>query len=197
MNKHRFRLLSGIFLIQALFLFTGCSVEEPQSEETAASSSNSTSSDNSSSDNSSTGSSNIGPQKVYIVGYAVTEKCIYYDCPKSKVVLWDLGGNMTVLDDSCGPADATSHNDSIYIAGNTQYCVVGPDKKVVSHELNVPSGYVENSQESTGIAVSSNGDVYVSGKATKNKKSVAAYWKNGELIKSFSEKSISLKISAR
>ena len=42
---------------------------------------------NSSSDDSSTGSSNIGPQKVYIVGYAVTEKCIHYDCPKSKVVL--------------------------------------------------------------------------------------------------------------
>ena len=179
MNTHRFLLLSGIIFIQALFLFTGCSVEEPQSEETAASSSNSTSSDNSTSDTSSTGSSNIGPQKVYIVGYAVTEKCIYYDCPKSKVVLWDLGGNMTVLDDSCDPGDATSHNDSIYIVGNKQYCVVGPDKKVVVHELNEPSDYVKNSLETTSIAVSSNGDVYVSGTATKNKKRVSVYWKNG------------------
>ena len=189
MNKHRYRLLSRIFLIQALFFFTGCSVEEPQSEETAASSSNSTSSDNSTSDTSSTGSSNIGPQKVYIVGYAVTEKCIYYDCPKSKVVLWDLGGNMTVLDDSCDPGDATSHNDSIYIVGNKQYCVVGPHKKVVVHKLNEPSDYVKNSLETTSIAVSSNGDVYVSGTATKNKKRVSVYWKNGELKNYFSENS--------
>ena len=144
---------------------------------------------NSSSDDSSTGSSNIGPQKVYIVGYAVTEKCIYYDCPKSKVVLWDLGGNMTVLDDSCAPEDATAHNDSIYIVGSMQYCVVGPDKKVVVHKLNEPSGYVKNSLDSDSIAVSSNGDVYVSGTATKNKKIVSVYWKNGELIKSFSETS--------
>jgi len=102
---------------------------------------------------SSTGSSNIGPQKVYIVGYAVTEKCIFYDCPKSKTVLWDLGGNMTVLDDSCGASDATAHNDSIYIVGSMQYCVVGPDKKVVVHKLNAPSGYVKNSLDSDSIAM--------------------------------------------
>ena len=134
---------------------------------------------------SSTGSSNIGPQKVYIVGSAVTEKCIFYDCPKSKAVLWDLGGNMTVLDDSCDGSDATAHNDSIYIVGSMQYCVVGPDKKVVVHKLNAPSGY--DSLFSDSIAVSSNGDVYVSGTATKNRKDVSVYWKNGELIKSFSE----------
>ena len=96
---------------------------------------------------------------------------------------------MTVLDDSCAPEDATAHNDSIYIVGSMQYCVVGPDKKVVVHKLNEPSGYVKNSLDSDSIAVSSNGDVYVSGTATKNKKIVSVYWKNGELIKSFSETS--------
>ena len=94
---------------------------------------------------------------------------------------------MTVLDDSCGASDATAHNDSIYIVGSMQYCVVGPDKKVVVHKLNAPSGYVKNSLDSDSIAVSSNGDVYVSGTATKNRKYVSVYWKNGELIKSFSE----------
>ena len=48
MNTHRFLLLSGIIFIQALFLFTGCSVEEPQSEETAAASADTSSGDTSS-----------------------------------------------------------------------------------------------------------------------------------------------------
>ena len=50
MNTHRLCLLSGIFLIQTLFLFTGCSVEEPQSEEMAASSADTSSGDTSSGD---------------------------------------------------------------------------------------------------------------------------------------------------
>ena len=50
MNTHRFLLLSGIIFIQALFLFTGCSVEEPQSEETAAASADTSSGDTSSGD---------------------------------------------------------------------------------------------------------------------------------------------------
>ena len=139
------------------------------------------------SDSGSTSSS--ANSNVYIVGYAVTEKCTYPNCPKSKVVLWDLAGNMTVLEDSCSPADATTHNDYIYITGNTQYCVVGPDKNVVVFDLDEPSDYVQNSLDATGIAVSSNGDVYISGTALKNNKRVSVYWKNGELINYFSQNS--------
>ena len=35
--------------------------------------------------------------KAFIVGNAVTEKCIFYDCPKSKIVIWDLNGCMKVV----------------------------------------------------------------------------------------------------
>ncbi|GIT65203.1 MAG: hypothetical protein Ct9H300mP23_08300 [Nitrospinota bacterium] len=38
--------------------------------------------------------------KAFIVGNAVTEKCIFYDCPKSKIVIWDLNGCMKVVGES-------------------------------------------------------------------------------------------------
>ena len=79
--------------------------------------------------------------------------------------------------------------ESIYIAGESNYCVVDSEKNVVSHVLNLPSGVKKNSQEVTGIEVSSSGDVYISGKVTKNNKIQGVYWKNGEMSKPFFEKS--------
>ena len=117
------------------------------------------------------------------------KKCIEYECEKEIAVLWDLGGNMTELNNECVPVDATSHGESIYIAGESNYCVVDPEKNVVPHTLNLSSGVKKDSQEVTGIEVSSSGDVYVSGKVTKNNKIQGVYWKNGEMIKSFFEKS--------
>ena len=38
--------------------------------------------------------------KAFIVGNAVTEKCMWYDCPKSKIVVWDLNGCMKVVGES-------------------------------------------------------------------------------------------------
>ena len=52
--------------------------------------------------------------KSFIVGNAVTEKCIFYDCPKSKIVIWDLNGCMKVVGESVsGAVDAAFHNNSI------------------------------------------------------------------------------------
>ncbi|HAE31552.1 MAG TPA: hypothetical protein DCF89_10580, partial [Flavobacteriales bacterium] len=70
---------------------------------------------NTSGDNTS-GDASIGFQEVYIVGSAVKKKCIEYECEKEIAVLWDLGGNMTELNNECVPVDATSHGESIYIA---------------------------------------------------------------------------------
>ena len=125
--------------------------------------------------------------KASIVGNAVTEKCSGTDCPVSKVVIWDLDGCMMVVGESVmGAVDAASHNNSIYIADDGGfYWIVGADNKIEKHQLNYPSGY--KNSEVTGISVNSIGDVYVAGMVVKNKKELTAYWKNGELVKTFSE----------
>ena len=125
--------------------------------------------------------------KALIVGNAVTEKCIFYDCPKSKIVIWDLNGCMKVVGESVvGAVDAASHNNSIYIADDAGfYWIVGADNKIEKHQLNYPTGY--KNSEVTGISVNSIGDVYVAGMVVKNGNELTAYWKNGELVKTFSE----------
>ena len=137
--------------------------------------------------NSSTGNSGNGTQKAYIVGNAESEKCSGTDCPVSKVVMWDLDGCMIDVGESVmGAVDAASHNNSIYIADDGGfYWIVGADNKIEKHQLNYPSGY--KNLEVTGISVNSIGDVYVAGMVVKNKKELTAYWKNGELVKTFSE----------
>ena len=60
--------------------------------------------------------------KAFIVGNAVTEKCIFYDCPKSKIVVWDLNGCMKVVGESVlGAVDAAFYNNSIYIADDAGF----------------------------------------------------------------------------
>ena len=77
-------------------------------------------------------SSSCNNSKAYIVGNAVTEKCSRTDCPKSKIVIWDLDGCMTVVGESIlGAVDAASHNNSIYIADDAGfYWIVGADNKI-------------------------------------------------------------------
>jgi hypothetical protein len=132
-------------------------------------------------------SSSCNNSKASIVGNAVTEKCSRTDCPVSKIVIWDLDGCMTVVGDSVmGAVDAASHNNSIYIADDAGfYWIVGADNKIEKKQINYPSGY--KNSEITGISVNSIGDVYVAGMVVKNKKELTAYWKNGELVKTFSE----------
>mgnify|MGYP001376632647 CR=1 FL=1 len=125
--------------------------------------------------------------KAFIVGNAVTEKCMWYDCPKSKIVIWDLNGCMKVVGESVsGAVDAAFHNNSIYIADDSgYYWIVGADNKIEKKQINYTSGF--KSSEITGISVNSVGDVYVAGNVVKNKKNYTAYWKNGDLVKTFSE----------
>ena len=127
--------------------------------------------------------------KAFIVGNAVTEKCIFYDCPKSKIVIWDLNGCMKVVGESVsGAVDAAFHNNSIYIADDSDsgyYWIVGADNKIEKKQINYTSGF--KASEITGISVNSVGDVYVAGNVVKNKKNYTAYWKNGDLVKTFSE----------
>ena len=125
--------------------------------------------------------------KAFIVGNAVTEKCIFYDCPKSKIVIWDLNGCIKVIGESVmGAVDAASHNNSIYIADDAgYYWIVGEGNKIEKKKINNSSGY--KLSEITGISVNSIGDVYVAGKVRKNNKNYTAYWKNGELVKTFKE----------
>ena len=125
--------------------------------------------------------------KAFIVGNAVTEKCIFYDCPKSKIVVWDLNGCMKVVGESVlGAVDAASHNNSIYIADEADfYWIVGAGNKIEKKQINYTSGFKPS--EITGISVNSTGDVYVAGNVVKNKKNYTAYWKNGELVKTFRE----------
>jgi len=132
-------------------------------------------------------SSSCNNSKASIVGNAVTEKCSRTDCPVSKIVIWDLDGCMTVVGDSVmGAVDAASHNNSVYIADDGGfYWIVGADNKIEKKQLNFPSGY--KNSEVTGISVNSIGDVYVAGMVVKNSNELTAYWKNGELVKYFSE----------
>ena len=125
--------------------------------------------------------------KAFIVGNAVTEKCIFYDCPESKIVIWDLNGCMKVVGESVlGAVDAASHNNSIYIADDAgYYWIVGEGNKIEKKQINYPSGHKPS--EITGISVNSTGNVYVAGKVRKNNKIYSAYWKNGELVKTFRE----------
>ena len=124
--------------------------------------------------------------KSFIVGNAVTEKCIFYDCPKSKIVIWDLNGCMKVVGESVlGAVDAASHNNSIYIADDAGYYWIAGPETIEKKKINNSSGY--KLSEITGISVNSTGNVYVAGNVLKNKKSYTAYWKNGELVKAFRE----------
>ena len=125
--------------------------------------------------------------KAFIVGNAVTEKCIFYDCPKSKIVIWDLNGCMKVVGESVmGAVDAASHNNSIYIADDAgYYWIVGAGNTIEKKKINNSSGY--KLSEITGISVNSVGNVYVAGVVRKNNKDYTAYWKNGELVKTFRE----------
>ena len=162
--------------------------------------------------------------KSFIVGNAVTEKCMWYDCPKSKIVIWDLNGCMKVVGESVGESveagqiildsgpvyigtgdgavDAAFHNNSIYIADDAgYYWIVGADNKIERKKIiTKSSGY--KWPEITGISVNSIGDVYVAGNVIKKsdrcktyddffKKNAcinySAYWKNGELVKTFRE----------
>ena len=162
--------------------------------------------------------------KSFIVGNAVTEKCMWYDCPKSKIVIWDLNGCMKVVEESVeesvvlekinldsgtvyigtgdGAVDAAFHNNSIYIADDAgYYWIVGADNKIERKKIiTKSSGY--KWPEITGISVNSIGDVYVAGNVIKKsdrcktyddffKKNAcinySAYWKNGELVKTFRE----------
>ena len=82
--------------------------------------------------------------KAFIVGNAVTEKCIFYDCPKSKIVIWDLNGCMKVVGESVvGAVDAAFHNNSIYIADDAgYYWTVGADNKIEKKKIiTKSSGY--------------------------------------------------------
>ena len=125
--------------------------------------------------------------KAFIVGNAVTEKCIFYDCPKSKIVVWDLNGCMKVVGESVlGAVDAASYNNSIYIADDAgYYWIVGADNKIEKKQINYTSGF--KSSEITGISVNSVGNVYIAGVVRKQNKDYTAYWKNGELVKTFRE----------
>jgi len=124
--------------------------------------------------------------KALIVGNAVTEKCIFYDCPKSKIVIWDLNGCMKVVGESVlGAVDAAFHNNSIYIADDAGYYWIAGPETIEKKKINNSSGY--KLSEITGISVNSTGNVYVAGNVLKNKKSYTAYWKNGELVKAFRE----------
>jgi len=150
--------------------------------------SGSSSSDANESGGGSSYSSSCNNSKAFIIGNAVTEKCSGTDCPVSKIVIWDLDRCMTVVGESVNgwAVDAASHNNSIYIADDGGfYWIVGADNKIEKHQLNYPSGY--KNSEVTGISVNSIGDVYVAGMVVKNKKELTAYWKNGELVKTFSE----------
>jgi len=150
--------------------------------------SGSSSSDANESGGGSSYSSSCNNSKAFIIGNAVTEKCSGSDCPVSKIVIWDLDRCMTVVGESVNgwAVDAASHNNSIYIADDGGfYWIVGADNKIEKHPLNYPSGY--KNSEVTGISVNSIGDVYVAGMVRKNNKELTAYWKNGELVKTFSE----------
>ena len=118
--------------------------------------------------------------KAFIVGNAVTEKCMSYDCPKSKIVIWDLNGCMKVVGESeLGAVDAASHNNSIYIADDAgYYWIVGEGNKIEKKKINNSSGY--KLSEITGISVNSVGNVYVAGNVVKNKK---AYLYGSAIIK--------------
>ena len=150
-------------------------------------SSGSSSSDTNGSGGGSSYSSSCNNSKAFVIGNAVTEKCSRTDCSKSKIVIWDLDGCMTVVGESIlGAVDAASHNNSIYIADDAGfYWIVGADNNIEKKQINYPSGY--KNSEITGISVNSIGDVYVAGMVVKNKKDYTAYWKNGELVKTFSE----------
>ena len=132
--------------------------------------------------------------KAFIVGNAVTEKGCHPNCPKSRAVIWNHQKCMTVVGEKSYAVDATEHNGSIYIADDGGfYWIVG--KSITKHKLNY-SGY--RLSEVTGIDVNSNGDVYVAGvvcektgKYCKEKNLETAYWKNGELVKSFRENGLS------
>ena len=85
-----------------------------------------------------------------------------------------------------GAVDAASYNNSIYIADDAGfYWIVGSGNKIEKKQINYTSGFKPS--EITGISVNSVGDVYVAGNVRKNKKNYTAYWKNGELVKTFRE----------
>ncbi len=150
-------------------------------------SSGSSSSDANGSGGGSSYSSSCNNSKAFVIGNAVTEKCSRTDCPKSKIVIWDLDGCKTVVGESVmGAVDAASHNNSIYIADDAgYYWIVGAGNKIEKKQINYTSGF--KSSEITGISINSVGNVYVAGVVRKNNKDYTAYWENGELVKTFRE----------
>ncbi len=121
--------------------------------------------------------------KAFIVGNLVPEKGCHPNCEKNKAVIWNLCKSQKLLGDSSGVVDATEHNGSIYIADDGGfYWIVGNSisKQPLKH-----SG--KKLLEVTGIDVNSNGDVYVAGMVRDHGIEYGAYWKNGELAKTFRE----------
>ncbi len=121
--------------------------------------------------------------KAFIVGNLVPEKGCHPNCEKNKAVIWNLCKSQKLLGDSSGVVDATEHDGSIYIADDGGfYWIVGNSisKQPLKH-----SG--KKLLEVTGIDVNSNGDVYVAGMVRDHGIEYGAYWKNGELAKTFRE----------
>ncbi len=177
-----------IFLIFSFsFTIISCAKKSGGGSGSSSSDTNGSGGDSSGSGGDASYSCSFKNTKAFIVGNAVTEKCIFYDCPKSKIVIWDLNGCMKVVGESVlGAVDAASHNNSIYIADDAgYYWIVGAGNKIEKKQINYPSGF--KSSEITGISVNSIGDVYVAGNVVKKKKEYTAYWKNGKDMKTFSE----------
>jgi len=177
-----------IFLIFSFsFTIISCAKKSGGGSGSSSSDTNGSGGDSSGSGGDASYSCSFKNTKAFIVGNAVTEKCIFYDCPKSKIVIWDLNGCMKVVGESVlGAVDAASHNNSIYIADDAgYYWIVGADNKIEKKQINYTSGFKPS--EITGISVNSVGNVYVAGKVRKNNKNYTAYWKNGELVKTFRE----------
>jgi len=122
--------------------------------------------------------------EAFIVGNLVPEKGCHPNCEKNKAVIWNLCEGQKLLGDSpSGVVDATGHNGSIYVADDGGfYWIVG--KNITKHTLE-RSGH--KLLEVTGIDVNSNGDVYVAGMVRGKGIDYSAYWKNGELAKTFRE----------
>ena len=122
-------------------------------------------------------------KNAFIVGNLVPEKGCHPNCKKNKAVIWNLCEGQKLLGDSSGVVDATGHNGSIYVVDDGGfYWIVGNS---ISKQTLKRSG--KKLLEVTGIDVNSNGDVYVAGMVRDHGIEYGAYWKNGELAKTFRE----------
>ena len=122
-------------------------------------------------------------KNAFIVGNLVPEKGCHPNCKKNKAVIWNLCEGQKLLGDSSGVVDATGHNGYIYVVDDGGfYWIVGNS---ISKQTLKRSG--KKFLEVTGIDVNSNGDVYVAGMVRDHGIEYGAYWKNGELAKTFRE----------